>query len=328
MKTIEVKYTNSKTKIQIEKNILSKINTFVDENKKYLILTDETVYKLYHEKLNINNSTFYILPIGEQEKNYQNVSHIIASLLELKMEKTDYLINFGGGVISDLGGFVASIYKRGINYINIPTTLIAQVDASIGGKTGIDYQNYKNQIGTIYQPKLVFVDPTLLNTLPNEQYLSGLGEVIKYAICFDEEMFNSLFNDINLENIVTKCIEIKAKITAIDELDEGVRLILNFGHTIGHAIEAITNYTIPHGICIAIGMLYEIDNLEIKDKLTTLLNLLGFPIELKIDKEKLINYIMQDKKIRNGILKLPKLEKIGKAVIIDEKITDFIKRFK
>jgi len=326
MKELIINYLTQKTKIYLKNNLLSQVSTLIDQNKKYVIITDEIVYNLYKEKINFPNSHFIILKSGEQEKNIQTVLKIIQDMLELNISKSDYIINFGGGVVSDIGGFVASIYKRGIPYYNIPTTLLSQVDATIGGKTGIDFGNFKNQIGTIYHPSKVFIDPTLLTTLDQDNYLSGLGEVIKYAICFDEEFYNSLKEPLDLEEVVYKCIKIKAEITKQDEFDTNVRMVLNFGHTIGHALESYFNYQIPHGICVAYGMYYEIEDFHIRESLMKILNYFHFPPLPQFSKTELEKYLYQDKKIRDGYLKIPVLEKIGKVIIKNEKITDLVKR--
>lgn len=326
MKTLEVKYSTNKTNIYLENNLLENISSLIPRGKKYIILTDENIYKLYSRALNVPNSTWVVLPAGEKEKNLDNVSKIIEKMLSSEISKTDILINFGGGVISDLGGFVASTYKRGINYYNIPTTLISQVDATLGGKTGVDFKVYKNQIGSIHHPKKIFVDPILLNTLPKNEYLSGIGEVIKYGLCFDEDLFNSLFSNFSIDELIYKCLKIKAEITEKDEFDNGIRLALNFGHTIGHAIEAVSNYTIPHGICVIYGMLYEIEAEDIKDKLIRLMQKFEIENQISFDKDELKAFIIQDKKIRNGVIKLPKLEKIGKVKITEVKINDYLMR--
>lgn len=326
MKTLEVKYSTNKTNIYLENNLLENISSLIPRGKKYIILTDENIYKLYSIALNVPNSTWVVLPAGEKEKNLDNVSKIIEKMLSSEISKTDILINFGGGVISDLGGFVASTYKRGINYYNIPTTLISQVDATLGGKTGVDFKVYKNQIGSIHHPEKIFVDPILLNTLPKNEYLSGIGEVIKYGLCFDEDLFNSLFSNFSIDELIYKCLKIKAEITEKDEFDNGIRLALNFGHTIGHAIEAVSNYTIPHGICVIYGMLYEIEAEDIKDKLIRLMQKFEIENQISFDKDELKAFIIQDKKIRNGVIKLPKLEKIGKVKITEVKINDYLMR--
>lgn len=332
MKTINVKYTNKDVEIVIENNLFRRLNDFLDLNKKYFIITDEVVYKLYLQNNNFNNVHFKIIASGENQKNITTIIEIISTMLEANINKGDIILNIGGGVISDIGGFVASIYKRGIMYYNIPTTLLAQVDASIGGKTAIDFSVagslYKNQVGTIYHPTKVLVDPTFLKTLPDSEYSSGIGEVIKYGLCFDKDLFNSLFNDFEIEEIIYKCLKIKASITEQDELDQNIRLALNYGHTVGHAIEAMSKFTIPHGICVIYGMLLETKDASIKALIIKLCEKFNIKLDFAIRLEDLKNYIIQDKKIEKDYLKLPILEKIGKVVIKEIKIEEFLERLK
>lgn len=332
MKIINAKYTNKDVEILIENNLLKRLNDFLDNDRKYFIITDEVVYNLYLQSFNSNNIYYKILPAGENQKNIVTITEIISSMLDAKINKADVILNIGGGVISDIGGFVASIYKRGIMYYNIPTTLLAQVDASIGGKTAIDFSVgsnlYKNQVGTIYHPTKVLVDPTLLKTLPESEYLSGMGEVIKYGLCFDEELFNSLFNEFFNEDVIYKCLKIKASITELDEFEQNLRLALNFGHTVGHAIEAISNFKIPHGICVIYGMIIETIDSNIKELIINLCKKFNLNLEYNIKFDELKNYIIQDKKIEKDYLKLPILEKIGKVVIKEVKIEEFLERFK
>lgn len=332
MKIINAKYTNKDVEILIENNLLKRLNDFLDNDRKYFIITDEVVYNLYLQSFNSNNIYYKILPAGENQKNIVTITEIISSMLDAKINKADVILNIGGGVISDIGGFVASIYKRGIMYYNIPTTLLAQVDASIGGKTAIDFSVgsnlYKNQVGTIYHPTKVLVDPTLLKTLPESEYLSGMGEVIKYGLCFDEELFNSLFNEFLNEDVIYKCLKIKASITELDEFEQNLRLALNFGHTVGHAIEAISNFKIPHGICVIYGMIIETIDSNIKELIISLCKKFNLNLDYNIKFDELKNYIIQDKKIEKDYLKLPILEKIGKVVIKEVKIEEFLERFK
>lgn len=332
MKIINAKYTNKDVEILIENNLLKRLNDFLDKDRKYFIITDEVVYNLYLQSFNSNNIYYKILPAGENQKNIVTITEIISSMLDAKINKADVILNIGGGVISDIGGFVASIYKRGIMYYNIPTTLLAQVDASIGGKTAIDFSVgsnlYKNQVGTIYHPTKVLVDPTLLKTLPESEYLSGMGEVIKYGLCFDEELFNSLFNEFFNEDVIYKCLKIKASITELDEFEQNLRLALNFGHTVGHAIEAISNFKIPHGICVIYGIIIETIDSNIKELIINLCKEFNLNLEYNIKFDELKKYIIQDKKIEKDYLKLPILEKIGKVVIKEVKIEEFLERFK
>ena len=328
MKSINIEYSNCNLEIYFKNGLMKEINSLIDLNKKYFIITDEVVYKLYKDIIKIPNSKILVLPSGEEYKNLDSVNYIIDKMLENDITKGDIIINLGGGVISDLGGFVASIYKRGMDYYNIPTTLLSQVDASIGGKTGVDFLSdgkvFKNQIGRIHHPRKVFIDPIFLDTLSQDEYLSGIGEIIKYGLCYDKELFNILKGDFDLNEVIYKCINIKANITKIDEFEEDFRATLNYGHTIGHAVEAINNYKIPHGICVLYGMIEETNDSKIKEELFTLKNKFAIYFDFDINKDELKDYILKDKKIKNGYIFLPVLEEIGKVVVKKVKIDDYL----
>jgi len=215
---------------------------------------------------NYFNDDILHLPIdsGESVKTLETVEHIIYFLQSNNIARDDTIVSFGGGIISDLVGFAAAIYMRGMNWVNVPSTLMAQVDASIGGKTGCNFNGIKNQIGAFYQPKCVFIDIELLNTLSDREYIAGIAEVIKYAMIEGKPFFNwvqdhaqqILIKDPTiLEEMITRCCKIKRAIVAADERDNNVRMMLNLGHTFGHAIETVTNYKIIHGEAVAYGML-------------------------------------------------------------------------
>jgi 3-dehydroquinate synthase len=236
---------------------------------KFAIISDDTVAGLYAKNLkkaldeNKKENCIFTFKPGDQNKSLKNTEKIITKLLDKEYKRKDVIIGLGGGVTGDLAGFIASIYKRGINFAQIPTSLLAMVDASIGGKTGINMPEGKNLIGTFYQPKLVLVDPALLPTLPQEEYLNGLSEAVKYASIYDKELFSLIEDNINpiqernhqlLLKIISRCCAIKAEVVEKDEKENGLRMILNYGHTFGHAIEKISKYQITHGQAIAIGM--------------------------------------------------------------------------
>lgn len=243
---------------------------------------------------------FKIVPDSEKSKSIQTASQVIRELAKLDKQKKIFIIAFGGGVIGDLSGFVASVYKRGISYVQVPTTLLAQVDSAIGGKTALDLESGKNLVGAFYQPKLVFSDIDFLKSLNQEQLASGMAEVIKYAVIKDRKLFNFLENKSKnvlkknpaaLEDIVGSCSQIKASITSFDEREVlGLRTILNFGHTLGHAIEAAGGYRgYNHGQAVGLGMIAAIDlsgKLKLIDKkpavrITDLIKLYGLPYKLR-----------------------------------------------
>jgi len=330
-KNLTVKYQSKDVEVYIENGLLDNLTKYIDKEKRYFILTDENVKELYLDRLQkqLKNSIVYVLKPAEESKNIEESLKIITNMLSKNISKNDCIIALGGGVITDIGGFVASIYKRGIKYINIPTTLLAQVDSSLGGKCGVNFlvnnQYYKNQVGTIYHPDLILVDPLVLKTLKKADYLSGLGEVVKYGLCFDRELFEELFTDFLIEDVIFKCLKIKADITSRDEFENDIRMTLNFGHTIAHAIESYTNFLIPHGTSVAIGMLYEVSDELIINKLQTLYNKLGIIYNLNFNKSDLIKYIEKDKKITDQEINLPILIKIGQTKLIKIKTNDFLR---
>lgn len=268
---------------------------------------------------------------GEEQKNIEICVQLWQLLLDYGADKKSLLINLGGGVISDLGGFVASTFKRGISFVNIPTTLLAMVDASIGGKNGIDFGVLKNQIGTITNPELILIYPKFLKTLPHNQLLSGFAEMLKHALIADEDHWNELKNlkEINYNSIkkyLEKSIEIKKNITIEDPTEQNQRKLLNFGHTLGHAIESFcfeNNQEITHGHAISLGMQlesyisYQLNYLsfdeftEINSCLKTLYNLLFFS-----DKNinKIIELMKFDKKNSHGEVKFAIIDKIGHGI--------------
>ena len=238
----------------------NKLNNIISEASQVFILTDENVVPFWLPEteygLGCENVVEIVIKAGEQHKNLQTVQRIWKTLMKHHADRNALLVNLGGGVITDLGGFAASTYKRGIKFINIPTTLLAMVDAAIGGKTGIDFGGGKNQIGTFAEAEEVIIDPVFLETLPQRELLSGVAEMLKYGFIADANLLN-----VNLENyqqFIARCGEIKREIVAKDPHENGLRKILNFGHTIGHAIEShclTTDYPLLHGEAVALGVL-------------------------------------------------------------------------
>jgi 3-dehydroquinate synthase len=237
---------------------------------RYVIVTDDCVCTLYGETLLAHltkmgvKADLVIFPAGEKSKNSQSVLDLAGKLLDLGVDRKSALIALGGGVAGDLTGFVASVYMKGLPYIQIPTTLVAQVDSSIGGKTAIDLPQGKNLLGTFYQPTGVFIDIKFLDTLPLSEYQNGLAEIVKYGIIDSEALFQKLEGGIDvirsrnrpfLKEIIQTACRIKKDIIEKDEREHGLRRILNFGHTLGHAVEAASGYTLSHGNAIAIGMI-------------------------------------------------------------------------
>ena len=344
MEKIRVELAERSYDISIGSNILEGIGDNVKLfglSPKIAIVSNPTVFSLYGEcvSASVKKAGFDLLtvtiPDGEEYKDLLWVEHIYDELLKHKLDRSSALIALGGGVIGDITGFAASTYMRGISCIQVPTTLLAQVDSSVGGKTGVNHKLGKNMIGTFWQPRLVWIDIATLKTLLRRELLAGLAEVIKYGIIYDEKLFE--FLEVNREKIlnldsnaltfiIKRSCEIKADVVSKDERESGLRSILNYGHTIGHAIETVTGYTrFLHGEAVAIGMclearLSQMINLIDKDqvsKIKAIIDSYGLPSEMPPDLD--VNYIFSsmqlDKKAVAGELKFILPEKIGRVRI-------------
>ncbi|MFH1439394.1 MAG: 3-dehydroquinate synthase [Candidatus Woesearchaeota archaeon] len=372
MKTIKIKISSKEKgyNVLIGRNILHELKNFIEKNhkgKKIVIITDDNVNKLHGEKLLLllsdilpfnsisssflldchlsndlsdDNTPFLVsIPPGEKSKSREQKQEIEDLMLEEGFGRNTLLIAFGGGVVGDLAGFIASTFNRGIPFIQIPTTLLAMVDSSIGGKTGINTKHGKNLIGTFYQPELVIADIDFLDTLSDVEFRNGMAEVVKIAAALDEELFGLLENNMEillskiggekysvdqkeiLVNIISKSIQLKADIVEKDEKESGLRQVLNLGHTVGHAIETVANFQEKHGFAIATGMVVESKISEIMElldpeqqkRITDLLERLGLTINIadNIDPYNLIELMRSDKKNTYNKPKIVLLEKIG-----------------
>ncbi len=307
-----------------------KLKQIFDKTSKVFILTDENVAQFWLPEveywLNCKNAVEIVIKAGEQHKNLQTVQRIWRTLMKQHADRNALLINLGGGVVTDLGGFAASTYKRGIKFINVPTTLLAMVDAAIGGKTGIDFGGGKNQIGTFAAAEDVIIDPVFLETLPQREICSGLAEMLKYGFVADSNLLN-----VNLENYqqyITHCGEIKREIVRQDPTEKGLRKILNFGHTLGHAIEShclTKDYPLLHGEAVALGVLGALwlsvrqcglDEKVLQDFESQLPMLLS-EVEISLsesDIEPILGYLVHDKKNKGEKPQFVLLESVGKPV--------------
>ena len=260
---MNVKTRTGNYDVIIEKGAFSNLKGHIADvvSGKLFLITDENVDAIYRDNLYNNLSglafEYLVLPAGEKTKSLEMLGKIYSSLADAKITRADTIIAFGGGVIGDITGLAAATYLRGVNFIGIPTTLLSQVDSSVGGKVAIDLPQGKNLVGSFYPPKKVIIDTEFLKTLPERVFNDGMAEVIKYACIKDAELFDILCGEISnrMDEIVYTCLDIKRKIVEADEFDRGERMILNFGHTFGHAVEKIYNYeTYTHGEAVAIGM--------------------------------------------------------------------------
>ena len=302
---LNVSCENGSYDVVLGNGILSNLTDLYDFSKhnKILIVSDDGVPSKYIKevKSQLTNSFEFVFKHGETNKNIETFIKLQETLLDYEFTKSDLLIAIGGGVVGDLVGFTASTYKRGIKYINIPTTTLSQIDSSIGGKTAIDMGEVKNAIGTIYQPNLVVIDFDTLKTLDKYQYSSGLVEALKAGLLADE-MIVDLFEDVdkNLEEIIYRALKVKQKIVEEDVFEKGIRKHLNLGHTIGHSIEILGNMS--HGEAVGLGMLYMIKDEKLKIKIKNILSSLNLKTEFEFNKEKALNILVNDKKAKeNGI---------------------------
>ncbi len=295
---------------------------------------DILVESLRSAGLHVEQLTF---PHGEASKHLQTVAALASRLAALGADRKDALIALGGGVVGDIVGFLAAIYMRGIPFVQVPTTLLSQVDSSVGGKTGVDIPEGKNLLGVFYQPKAVFIDSEVLKSLPYAELLNGLAEVIKYGVIYDADFFGRLERQRDdilamdltvLEEIVARSCEIKAEVVAADEKESDLRRILNFGHTIGHAVEGASGYTLAHGMAVAIGMAAVVRLAVSKgilaeaeaERVLKLIENYGMSVDIpsELDRQKIRRYLKTDKKAVGGrpFFVLPTA--IGTVIITDE----------
>ena len=314
------------------------------QGRQLMIVTNERVAPLYLAALEKTlahlsvESEVVILPDGEQHKNLATLEKIYSALLEKKQHRSTTLIALGGGVVGDMTGFAAATYQRGVPFIQVPTTLLAQVDSSVGGKTGVNHPLGKNMIGAFYQPMSVVIDLAVLKTLPPRELAAGLAEVIKYGLIYDQDFFLWIENSIDallqldeeaLMHAVRRSCEIKAEIVASDERESGIRAILNFGHTFGHAIEGALGYgTYLHGEAVAIGMRMAAE-LSVKQgwleeswlqRIKTLLSKAGLPIQspTEMTQEQWFSWMSMDKKVMDKKVRLVLLQGCGQAIVTDQ----------
>jgi len=338
--------------IKLENSQIREYDIVIDDlptltfDTKVAIVTNPTVSKLHLDKLLASikgvEPLVVEVPDGEEYKTMDTVLSILDRLFENRFDRKSLLIAFGGGVIGDMTGFSASIFQRGIDFIQIPTTLLSQVDASVGGKTGVNNQFGKNLIGSFYQPKAVYIDPNFLNTLPNREYSAGVAEVVKMAVMFDEEFFrflqkSDLKDRANIEKMIARSVSLKAEVVNQDEKESGIRAVLNYGHTFAHVIENETNYSrYLHGEAVAMGMVManelavELGLLTQKEanEIEELLKQNGLPTRYKIeDIDSFYEHFFLDKKSNRGKISfiLPN-GKIGTYTIRDDIDENIVKK--
>ena len=346
MTNIEIRNSGSYT-VRIGSGLL---DTIGDEVKalgkvnKVCVVTDDHVSELYGDRVCDSltaagfNVSRFVFPFGEKSKSLSTYSELVEYLCNGRFTRSDLIVALGGGVVGDLAGFAAATFQRGIRYIQVPTTLLAAVDSSVGGKTAVDLAGGKNQVGCFYQPSLVLCDPDTLKTLPEEEYRCGCAEVIKYAILRSRRFYDELMElpaSSQFEHVIATCVEMKKEYVQEDEFDTGARMFLNLGHTIGHAVETLSGYTSLHGQAVAIGMA-AIARSSVRqgfcsqntvDGIIAILEKYGLPIENPYPAGKIIDVMLSDKKLISGKLNLIVPEEIGKCRIVavdTDRLSDWV----
>ena len=336
--------------ICIQKGILKSAHEKIKEiyqGKKIMIISDDQVYHYYGELLtNVLQQDFevghVIVPHGEQSKRFDMLPQLYQACLDFQLTRTDLIVALGGGVIGDMAGFVASSYLRGVKLVQIPTSLLAQVDSSVGGKVAVDLPEGKNLVGAFYHPWMVLIDPETLKTLEPRFIHDGMGEVIKYGCIKDKSLFEKLesyqnFEELyeNIDEIIYNCVDIKRDVVEKDQFDFGDRLLLNFGHTYGHAIEQYYHYgRYSHGEAVSIGM-YQISQISEKENMTkpetserikNILTQYSLPFECRVETKDLMKAISLDKKNINNSLSLVLLKEIGDSYVYKTDQTFLLKK--
>ncbi len=302
-------------------SILQIFDKYISLDRKVLVISDKVIPSIYYQTIldKCHEGFLYLIESGESSKNIKNYELINKYLLDNNFSKDDLIIGVGGGVVGDLSAFIASTYKRGIDYVSVPTSSLAMIDSSIGGKTAIDLNGVKNAIGTFYQPKLVVIDFSTLKTLDKRHLNNGLIEALKAGLINDDSILD-LFNDYenNLEEIIIRSLKVKISIVEKDEFDKSIRKYLNLGHTFGHAFESYSDYNLLHGEAVGKGLLYVLND-DLKKKVKSILERLEIPLNYSFDKKKILELIKNDKKVIDRQIELIMLDKINKPKI--EKIS-------
>ncbi len=322
--------TQNGYEIHIEEGLLGRVAEEcrgVLSSEKLLLLTDSHVQPLYGESVReaLKAAGYavseYVIPAGEASKSVEQYLAVIDRLATQGFSRSDAIVALGGGVVGDLAGFCAATYLRGIPFVQIPTTLLACVDSSVGGKTAVNLSAGKNLLGAFYQPRRVLCDPLVLKTLEPSVYADGMAEVIKYGMIRDPELFEALENRAWTDTqIIARCVSIKSEIVAEDEFDNGVRLLLNYGHTIGHAVEKCSDFAVSHGSAVAIGMMVMAkaapNGAALAKRLEAVLKLYGLPTRCEYAANDLYAVALADKKRRNQSLHVITVPSLGNGTIV------------
>lgn len=328
---IPVKTADGGYDIVVEKGALSAVRDLLELDRKVLVVTDDGVPAEYSDTVAsmCAEAVKITLPQGEATKCMNSLELLLKAMLDNSFTRSDCVVAVGGGVVGDLSGFAASCYMRGIDFYNIPTTLLSQVDSSIGGKTAIDFMGVKNIVGAFYQPKKVIIDPDTLSTLDDRLLSAGLAEAIKMSLTSDKELFEIIENSTDirsdLEGIITRSLKIKADVVEQDPKENGLRRILNFGHTIGHAVESCCEPELYHGECVALGMI-PMCSAEVRSRLVPVLTKNNLPTVINRSSDELMPYIIHDKKMQSSCVNAVFVDSIGSFNIQKVTPNEIIKR--
>ena len=308
--------------IILKRGALENLYQFARLDRRVAVITDSGVPAAYAQRVadQCREARIITVPQGEASKSFKILESVLQQMLEFNMGRGDLVIAVGGGVVGDLAGFAAAIYMRGIDFINCPTTTLSMIDSSIGGKTAVDLGPTKNIVGAFWQPKLVIVDPDTLSTLPRRHYINGLAEAVKASLLADPELF-SIFEtgdvDAQIGEIICRSLKFKKSIVEQDETERGMRKALNFGHTIGHGIEAVKGIKgrrtvgLYHGECVALGMLPMIESKSLQKRVRAVYRRLGLPLRTTYDKEKVLAEMLHDKKAQGSQITVIKVPGLG-----------------
>lgn len=314
---IPVKTSQGSYDIVLERGALLRAGEYLELNRRVLVVTDSGVPAQYAKEVakNCKSATILTIKEGEQSKNIEVFASVLKALVENDFTRTDCVVAVGGGVVGDLSGFAAACFMRGIDFYNIPTTVLSQVDSSIGGKTAIDFMGLKNIVGAFYPPKKVLIDPDTLKTLPERQIANGLSEAVKMAATSDSELFELFEKENateNIDTVIEMALRIKKAVVEQDEREAGLRKVLNFGHTLAHALESVnslSNYY--HGECVAVGMLPMCSE-KVRARLKAVLEKLNLPTELSANADEIVEACRHDKKAAGDDITIVYVEEIGK----------------
>lgn len=317
---MDVKTAAGSYTITLEHGLLNRISDFIPKGKQVFLISDDGVPEQWRDivRRQFPGQSLYVIPQGESSKSFAMLQKVLAAMLEAHLSRQDLVLALGGGVVGDLSGFAASVYMRGIEWINVPTTMLAMVDSSIGGKTAIDFNGVKNSVGAFWQPKAVLIDPDVLSSLRPRLLSEGCAEAVKTGLIRDPQLFEIFEKDDwqnHLDEIIERSLAVKKAIVEADEKESGERKLLNFGHTFGHAYESLSEGALLHGEAVSIGMMTILENDAIRRRLEKVLRRLHLPETYEADPSAVYARIRNDKKASHESISIVQVPEIGKGTI-------------